>query len=307
MALLYAVGFTCSTYLRLLKYDPTNGLIPLYQQAGYSKKKCTPSSPKTQPKQELDNTTICGSYCGKWNTKKDAINSLFNLLKRKQGKDYRWYVNWEGHLEWFEVGKREGIERVFDNDNRIINFTVEEDVSGIKNYLQGSYGSGDDSDIVTVKNNTSIGIYGKSVDDGYSDSCMTKSEMTDYLNSELVKRAVPIYNATVVLAGFYLIEPGRQLIFPDDDYYDEHVWSVVDWDFNDNEANPTTTLNLTTDETMISPANEFEIIKNTAAAEVAKKLPEAARVVSVIDEEHLLVEKELDKSRAIVRSLTTTN
>lgn len=266
---------------------------------------CPDPTPKTKAAEELTTDTVCGSYCGKWNTKKDAINSLFSHYRRTKGKNYRWYVNWEGYLEWFEVGSHGIVEQITDTDNRVITFNVSEDSSNIKNYLTGSYGEGDDSGTVTRQNATSIGIYGKCVDDSYTDTCMDLDEMTDYLERELEIKAVPVYDATVELAGFYLIEPGRQIQFPDDVYYGSLVWTVVDWSFSDENGKPVTRINLTTDESVISPANEFEIIQNIAAYEVAKSLPEAARVISIVGDSHLLVEKEADKSRAIVRSLTT--
>jgi len=293
-----APSFKCQMYV--------DRLVGTKQYYRYVCTNPTPKTPSpTKPKPELTTDTICGSYCGEWNTKKDAINSLFSLYKRTKGVDVRWYIDWEGYLEWFEVGTKGTIEEITDSDNRIITFNVTEDSSNIKNYLQGSYGEGDDSGLVTVQNATSIGIYGKCVEKGISNTCMDKTEMTDYLNHELAIKSVPIYNANIELASFYLIEPGRQIKFPDDVYYSDVVWTVVDWSFSDESGRPVTSLNLTTDESVISPANEFEIIQNTAAAEVAKSLPQAARVISIVDDNHLLVEKEADKSRAIVRSLTT--
>lgn len=273
--------------------------------ANWKKKNCYGGATvkKTEAPAEVSTDTICGSYCGKWSTKKDAINSLFNHYRRTKGKVLRWYVNWEGYLEWFEVGDREGIENIYEDDPRVISFKATEDATNIKNYLKGSYGDSETGGTVTKQSSTSINIYGKCVDDSYSDVCMDEDEMDDFLTKELTIKAVPIYNATVILSSFYLIEPGKQIKFPDDDFYGSLTWTVVDWEFTDGGGNPLTTINLTTDETVISPPNEFEIIQNTAAAEVAKSLPEAARVVSVVGDTHLLVEKEIDKSRVIVRSL----
>jgi len=253
----------------------------------------------------ISTSSVCDRWCGKWNTKEEALNSLFSLYRRKTGKVIKWYVNWEGYLEWFEVGEREGVEYFFKDTKPITTLKFTSDASNIKNYLTGSYGEGDAAGLVTVSNSSSITIYGKRVDDSFQDVCMDQTEMTAYLNKKLAILSVPVYNATVELVGFYHIEPGKQIVFPDDIKYSSKIWTVVDWNFSDEGGNAKTTLNLTTDESVISLPNEFEIIQSTAQSEVDKSLPEAAVVTSIIDGEYILVTKERDGSKHIVRSLAT--
>lgn len=264
------------------------------------------SNDKQSEPASVSTNTVCDRWCGQWSTKEDALSSLFSQYRRETGKILRWYIDWEGYLEWFEVGERAGVEHFFDTDNRITTFNVTEDSSSIVNSITGTYGEGDDVGEVTLTNNTSITKYGLSSEDGLNNTCMDETEMTAYIQHQLDIKSVPIYNATMEMSGFYLIEPGKQMMFPDDPYYNDKIWTVVDWSFKDSGGTPNTTINLTTDESVISLPNEFEIIQSTAQKEVQKSLPEAAKVVSVVDNEHLLVQKESDKSKWIVRSLATS-
>lgn len=264
-----------------------------------------PKSKRPSSETEIETSTVCGRWCGDWDTKHDAINSLFSYYRRKTKKVLRWYIDWEGYLEWFEVGERAGVESFYNTDDRIISFKVTEDSSSIINQMSGSCGEGDNIEYVTVKNSSSINKYGLSVEKGFSDACMTKAELTAYLNHELGWKSVPILNGTVELSGFHFIEPGKQIKFPDDDYYPDTRWTIVDWGFKATEGNAITTLNITTDESIISLPNEFEIIQSTAKHEVKKSLPEAGKVIGKVGDNHLLVEKESDGSKSIVRQLST--
>jgi hypothetical protein len=264
----------------------------------------------TAPTSEAATVTTdetCDRWCGKWSTKEAALNSLFNLYKKKTGKILRWYINFEGYLEWFEIGEREGIEYFFNTDGRITSFNVSEDSSSIKNDITGTYGEGDSSGFVQITDAASIAKYGLMIEDSITNSCMDETEMTAYLQYLLDMKCVPIYTASIELNGFYLIEPGKQIMFPDDIHYPTTVWTVVDWKFNDAGATPSTSLNLTTDSSVISLPNEFEVIQSTAQDEVNKSLPEAAVVTEVIDDEHLLVTRESDGVKVIVRSLATSD
>lgn len=268
--------------------------------------KCSgPADPETKTTATVSTDTICDHWCGKWETKEKALNSIFSLYRRKTGKILRWYTNWEGYLEWFEVGEREGIEYFYSNEKPIRKFQVTSDATNIINQMTGTYGEGDNKGKVTVENAESRTTFGLCIDDSIQDICMDEAEMTAYLEHLLNIRSIPIYSVSVELPGFYLIETGKQIVFPDDVKYGNIIWSVVDWNFDDAENGPTTYLELTTDETVISPPNAFEIIRSVAQKEVEEALPEAAIVIAKMGDTHLLVEKESDGSRSIVRNLGT--
>jgi hypothetical protein len=282
------------------------GCYPSFYNTGHGSGQDCPGPAEAAAPAEISNTTICDRWCGRWDTKQNAISSLFSLYRRQTQKVLRWYINWEGYLEWFEVGERSGIEYFHDTDNRIMTFNVTEDSSSIVNDMTGSYGEGDTAGSVHLTNATSITTYGLSVDDSINNSCMDATEMTAFLTHELGYKAEPVYNASMDMSGFYLIEPGKQIMFPDDDYYSTKIWTVVDWKFTDTGGKPVTSLNLTTDHTVISLPNEFEIIQSTAQKEVEKSLPEAATVTEVINDEFIMVTKQSDGSKQIVKSLSTS-
>lgn len=267
-----------------------------------------PNCPQTTTKNEeptISNSTVCDHWCGKWSTKEEALNSLFSLYRRRTGKIIRWYVDWEGYLEWFEIGLKKGIEYVYDTDGVLFDYESTSSCSSVVNRLTGTYGQDDGAGTVTLENTASITKYGLSVGQDVNNICMDETEMTAYLQHLLDIQSIPTHSAKATFPGLKLTEPGKQFMFPDEVYHGDKVWTVVDLDFGDEGGKPVTTLNLTTDETVISIPNEFEIIQSTAQNEVEKSLPEAATVTAVLDNNNLLVTKEKDGSTAIVRSLST--
>lgn len=222
-------------------------------------------------------------FCGEWATKEDALNQLFNqYMKIAGGERFRWYVDNAGYFRWFEINSdRAGKMYIFDDDQRITDFTVKEDATNIMNSITGVYGTGDTQATVTRTANESIGIYGLCPGSPVREDFMTESQMIEKLDSELDQKAIPIYSATVTMSGFYDIEPGQQIIFPNDPYYPSIVFTVVDWTFQLEPANPQTILNLTTDESVISIPNEFEIIQAVAQHEVNEAKVQVGTVTSV--------------------------
>lgn len=206
-------------------------------------------------------------FCGSWTSKVDAINQLFSQYMRFSGSSkIRWYIDRSGNFRWFETSftLRSGNIYIFNDNDKITSFKVKEDSTSVQNYFVGFYGSEEDNTSVTVQDATSIAKYGKCYGDTITETDFTEDEMTVKLNKELAQKKNPIYSGTVVFNGFHDIEPGTQIQFPDDDYYDEIVFTVSDLSIEGSPAKPVTTINITSDESAISIANEFDVIKSIA-------------------------------------------
>lgn len=241
-------------------------------------------------------TNGVNTWCGRWESKNEAIKSLFNWYKRKSHKTIRWYIDINGEFRWFEVGPRLGKEIVFGDDLRVVSFTVKEDATNIVNDMTGTYGTDDDGGTVHLTNNSSIAKYGLCVDDTISDSNMDETEMTAYVQWQLDNKSVQIYQATLTLIGFHDIEPGKQFLFPDDPYYPDKVFTAVDWTFTAQHSTgesprELTTVNLTTDESVISLPNEFDVIRATAQSE-ADKVRSKVGTVSNVSGDRVIVDLE---------------
>lgn len=206
-------------------------------------------------------------FCGSWNSKQEAINQLFSQYMRFSGANkFRWFIDYSGSFRWFETSFHERLSNMylFEDDERITNFTVKEDATGVQNYFVGFYGAEEDNTSVIVQDSTSISKFGKCYAEPITETDMSQDEITDKLNKELAQKKNAIYTASVEITGFYNIEPGTQIQFPNDPYYDEIKFTVTDWKVEGTPSQPKTRINLTSDESAISIANEFDVISATA-------------------------------------------
>ncbi len=210
-------------------------------------------------------------YCGSWTTKQDAINQLFAQYIRFSGaKQFKWYIDFAGQFRWFELNSNRGrTTYFFEDDTRIINFKPKKDATGILNDFIGYYGPEEDQTSVHLTSSTSITTYGLCPAEPITETNYTQAEMTERLQRELDQKSVPIYTASLELVGIHHIEPGTQIEFPNNAKYSDITWTVVDWSLNINEnAQHTTSLGLSTDQSAISITNEFEAVQSIAKKEV---------------------------------------
>lgn len=206
-------------------------------------------------------------FCGSWNSKVDAINQLFSQYMRFSGSNkVRWFIDAGGYFRWFETSFRQRIGNVyiFEDDNRVTSLKLKEDSTNVQNIFIGFYGDENNNTSVTVQDNTSISKYGRCYGNTETQTDYTEDEMTAKLTKELAQKKDPIYSGTATLNGFYDLEPGTQITFPDDDYYDNIVFTVTDLTIEGTPAKPVTTINITSDESSISVVNEFDVIKAIA-------------------------------------------
>lgn len=221
-------------------------------------------------------------YCGEWSNKQEALNQLFAQYVRFSGASkFRWYIDYAGYFRWFEINTNRAAKIYYFEDNEnIIDAQIKEDGTNIQNYFVGFYGQEEDGTSVVVSDATSITKYGKCIAPTTTKTDMTEAEITADLTKQLNQRKDPIYSGSIELDDFYHIEPGTQIIFPNDAYYSSVTFTVTDVKWNGTPSKPRTTLNVTSDESSISIANEFEVIQATAQNEVENAKP----VVGVVTE-----------------------
>lgn len=212
------------------------------------------------------NENSIARFCGSFDTKNEAINQLFAQYRKLAGINrIRWYINYAGYFRWFETQtERGGKTYLFNDDDRITKFNIKEDAGSIINVISGIYGDESNNASITRTRPTSIIKYGRCVGKPIQEQNYTHEQMVAVLDRELDMKSVPIYTAKLELAGLYPYETGTQIMFPDDPYHSKIVFTVVDYTMQGEQGKPTTSINLTTDESSISITNELDVIETVA-------------------------------------------
>jgi hypothetical protein len=222
-------------------------------------------------------------FCGSWNTKVEAINQLFSQYCKISGaKSIRWYINYAGYFRWFETRtERAGKVFIFEDDDRILDFKVEEDATSIVNRITGTYGDEENQQSVTRTNTASKNRFGLCIGNDVNEQHYTLEQMTAELDKQLEMKADPIYSGTVTFFGLVPYETGTQIMFPNDDYHSQIVFTAVDYTINVVNGTAMTTVNITSDESSISIVNEFDVIEATAQQVVNDNMLRVGVVTSI--------------------------
>jgi hypothetical protein len=209
-------------------------------------------------------------FCGSWSSKEDAINQLFTQYTRLADLyKFRWWVDPNGNFRWLQTStERAGKVYFFEDDENITDFKVKEDATNIVNDITGYYGDEEIGDSIHMDMPESIATYGLCVGEDLNNTDMNMEQMTEEVTRELNQKHEPIYTATVEISGFYDYDPGVQIEFPNDPYHSNKTFTVTD--ITQHGMPPgvyKTTLNLTTEESVISLPNLYDIIQGTAQSE----------------------------------------
>jgi hypothetical protein len=209
-------------------------------------------------------------FVGNWTTKEAAINQLFSQYIRFSGaQQFKWYVDFAGMFRWFEVNKRLATPlQFFNNDDRVLGFKATKNATGVLNDFTGYYGAEEDQTSVHLQNTASIAKYGLRPADPITKTDYTVEEMTNYLQQQLDQKSEEIYTGTLTLTGMQMIETGTQLQFPDNQKYSGVEWTVVDQTYNIEPGKITTTLGVSTDNSVISLPNDYDTVYAIAKKEV---------------------------------------
>jgi PKD repeat protein len=220
-------------------------------------------------------------YCGKFKTKKEAIDQLFAQYVHLSGVEaMRWYVDSGGYLRWFErTSKRANKLIFFQEDNHVVDIKIKGNAENIINDVEG-YG-GDQSDIYYHgTDEASIQKFGRQIGESIKDTKLrSMDEVQKVVNKQLKQKAWPFYTATLNLSDYYSVDAGEKVQFPGYPGHEDRIFTVVDVDVAAASSKNETKINLTTDETVISIINQMEIIETVAAAKADEAKSEEAIVV----------------------------
>jgi len=254
-------------------------------------------------------------FCTDWKKKNEVLEGLFRIYAKIQGlKKVRWFIDNGGNLRWFEIGNRNqplnvvSDEQIFDG-NAVINLTFRDNSENIVNYLWGS--AGDKGQYTTVQyDNDSINgytdshgkhhpPYGLLEGDPINDSSLTQQELDTKVAEELNMKSAPIYSATLELLNYPHAEPGHLYQFPDDPYLPDELFTVVDVTLTGKPGNYKSTLNMTTDQSVISPPTAFDVIKTITQTIMDDGATQIATVIDV-DYDNQLALVQPDGSTSLV-------
>lgn len=223
-------------------------------------------------------------YCGEFKTKKEAIDALFTQYARATyGSSYKshkfvWYIDIDGYFKWFETTEPRGnITNVSHEHPQLDSLSIVEDNTNVVNYIEGY--AGEKSTIYrSARAEASIAQHGllqgeTIVETGLNDG----EDLLIALNASLDNTKDPLYTATARFNGLLYTEPGQKHQFPDSDAYSDVEFTIVDITINGTPDNHQTVINYSTDASVLSADNSFEIIKN-----IIEKTVETPQVVNVL-------------------------
>jgi len=222
-------------------------------------------------------------FCGEFQNKYDALVWLFNQYSRVT-KDTKWrfFVDFNNQLHWFPINKPRMNKKIFNAfQDDIVDIRIQTNSENIVNYLEG-FGGEDYKLECFFAHGPSIEqhgiLYGQPIKDS---SVKTQKELEDLVRKDVLLKAHPVHSLTIVIQNYCDIYPGQQVMIPDDKEYGDKIFTVTDVSIRGSPEEYQTTIQATTDETVIAPADQFQVIKAIVRNELDKSGPEVGTVVSV--------------------------
>lgn len=245
-----------------------------------------------------NNTKKYPGWCGSFDTKKAAIDSLLAYISEYKGRIINWFIDKDGHFRTFYSDYRDndlGIT-ITDSNPRVISIDVEEDSENIVNDITGYYGS---KGQYKVHLQDTESINGWTTDEGIErpgfgickgedikdTNINSSSRMTKKLQMILDRLSKPIYNAEIELARYPEVEPGQPLFLPDDPDVNQLTFIVSKVKVGPNS----TKISATTDLNAVSPANDYQSVRVVAQKAVRKAAPKSG-VIKEINEDYYVVQ-----------------
>jgi len=222
-------------------------------------------------------------FCGEFQNKYDALVWLFKQYSRvTNDTKWRFFVDFNNQLHWFPINKPRENKKVFDAyQDEIVDIRIQSNSENIVNYLEG-FGGEDYKWECYFAHEPSIKqhgiLYGQPIKDS---SVKTEKELEDMVKKEVLLKAHPVHSLTIIIQNYCDIYPGQQVMIPDDSEYGDKIFTVTGVTINGSPEEYQTTIQATTDETVIAPADQFQIVKAIVKNELDKSGPEVGTVVSV--------------------------
>lgn len=207
-------------------------------------------------------------YCGEFKTKKEAIDALFTQYARATyGASYKahkfvWYIDIDGWFKWFETHENRGNITNISNDHpQLVSLDITEDNTNLVNSLDGYAGT--NSNIHRkVTDTASINQHGLLEGEPLVDTSINNGDdLLTLLNESLANTKDPLHTATANFDGLFYVEPGQKIKFTESDAYSDVEFTVVDITISGSPENHNTSINFSTDVSVLSADNTFEIMK----------------------------------------------
>lgn len=229
-------------------------------------------------------------WCGSFDTKKAAIDSLLAMVSEYKGRVINWFIDKDDKFRTFYSEDRDndlGIV-ITDTNPRVISCEVGENSENIVNKITGYYGKKGQYK-VTLQDDDSI--YGWTDDEGIehpgygictaediTNKDITKSStMNRKLQMILTRLSKPIYSVELELARYPEVEEGQPLYLPDHPRVNQATFIVSKVKIGKNS----TKISATTDLNAVSPASEYQSVRVVAQKVVSKAAPKPGTVVEV--------------------------
>jgi hypothetical protein len=236
-------------------------------------------------------------WCGSFDTKKAAIDSLLSLVSEYAGKVVNWFIDKDGKFRTFYGEDRDndlGIV-ITDTNPRIISLGVGENSENIVNKITGYYGKKGQYSI-TLQNNDSI--YGWTDDEGIEHPGYGICKGEDITNKDITKKStmqrklqmilnrlsMPIFDVELELARYPEIEVGQPLYLPDRPRVNQETFIVSKVKIGKNS----TKISATTDLNSVSPPSEYQSVRVVAEKAVSKSAPKTGTITEVDGEVYVI-------------------
>lgn len=222
-------------------------------------------------------------FCGEFQNKYDALVWLFRQYSRAMNDTkWRFFIDFNNQIHWFEINNPRMNKKVFNTyQDDIVSMRLRSNSENIVNYLEG-FGGEDYKLECFFAHEPSIEqhgiLYGQPIKDS---SIKTEKELEDMVKKEVLLKAHPVHSLSIEIQNYCDIYPGQQIIVPDDAEYGDKIFTATDITIKGSPEAYQTTITATTDETVIAPADQFQVIKAIVRNELDKSGPEVGTVVSV--------------------------
>ncbi|MDO9157955.1 MAG: hypothetical protein Q7U45_00755, partial [Burkholderiaceae bacterium] len=184
---------------------------------------------------------------------------------------YVWYIDIDGYFKWFETTEDRGnVINISDDHPQLASLNIVEDNTNIVNYLEGY--AGENSSIYrSVRDEASITQHGLLQGETIVDTNIIDGNvLLELLNTSIDNTKNPLYTATATFNGLLYTEPGQKHRFPDSDAYSSIDFTIVDITITGTPENHQTVINYSTDTSVLSADNSFEMVKIIAEAAAPK-------------------------------------
>ncbi len=251
-----------------------------------------------------NNKAYYPGWCGDFDTKKEALDSLFALISEFKNKTVNWFVDKLGNFRTFysdDIDSDIAIT-ITDDNPRLKSIKVKEESGNIVNDLYGY--AGENSTLTSHKQDLES-IYGFTDENGVEfpgfgiitgspikDTSITNQVVLDNkVEFILSRQSKRIYTATLVFTRMPDVELGQPLYVPFISKIAGKTLVISNISMSGSGASASTTITATTDPNGVGTVSDFQAVQAVAMQVVKKKSPRAGTVIET-DTGYAVIEKD---------------